>query len=276
MVRIDGKAFWLLLPALTDVRRGGEPFQRFEPLGEVIGHQQGVQMCLEVVMSLVMIVFHGGVFAGTLHAFDVAIGPGMMGLRQPRVGGVLLADAVNDLVERGLLALPVGELHAVVRQDGVDLVGHGSDQAAQEWRRHGLAGLWVQLGLGTRARAVDGHEQIERAFFGVHLGDIAVEVSERVGLEGLCGGLTAFGVRQATDAMPLQAAMPRRAGQVRERRLQRIQAVIQRQQRMLATRDDQRGFLQCQDGGAQLLRPHRRIVHVRPLFPLGHSLWIEI
>jgi hypothetical protein len=57
-----------------------------------------------------------------------------------------------------------------VSQDGVELVGHGGDQVAQEWRRHCLAGLWMQLGIGNLASAVDGHEQLELAFFGVHLG----------------------------------------------------------------------------------------------------------
>jgi hypothetical protein len=104
---------------------------------------------------------------------------------------------------------------------------------AQEWRRHCLAGLWMQLGIGNLASAVEGHEQLELAFFGVHLGDSDVEVPNRVWLELLLGRLIAFGVRQATDAMPLKAALQRSSGQVRQRRWQRIPPVIQREQRML-------------------------------------------
>jgi hypothetical protein len=42
--------------------------------------------------------------------------------------------------------------------------------------------------------------------------------------------------------MPLQAAVQRRARQVRDRRLKGIRAVTERQQRLLAERDDD-GFI---------------------------------
>jgi hypothetical protein len=42
MVRIYRKAFWLFLPALTDIVIRGEPVQSLEALGEVIGHQEGI------------------------------------------------------------------------------------------------------------------------------------------------------------------------------------------------------------------------------------------
>ena len=57
MVRIDGKAFGLFLPALTDVFIGGKPFERFESLRDVIGHQKGMEMLLQMLMGLVIAVF---------------------------------------------------------------------------------------------------------------------------------------------------------------------------------------------------------------------------
>ena len=42
MVRIHGQAFRLGLPASADVFIRCEPFERFESLGNVIGHQEGL------------------------------------------------------------------------------------------------------------------------------------------------------------------------------------------------------------------------------------------
>jgi hypothetical protein len=53
----------------------------------------------------------------------------------------------------------------------------------------------------------------------LHLGDIDVEEADRVALEFPLRRLVAFDVRQPADVMALQAAMQRRARQVRDRRL---------------------------------------------------------
>ena len=90
----------------------------------------------------------------------------------------------------------------------------------------------MQFDEGELGGAVDGHEQVELAFGGLHLGDVDVEVADRVALELLLGRLVAFDLRQAADAVALQAAMQGRARQVRDRRLQGIEAVVQRQQRV--------------------------------------------
>jgi hypothetical protein len=69
-----------------------------------------------------------------------------------------------------------------------------------------------------------------------------VEVADRVGLELALYALAVLDVRKPRDAVPLQAAVQGRASQVWDRRLKSIQAVIERQQRMLAKRDDD-GFV---------------------------------
>jgi hypothetical protein len=76
--------------------------------------------------------------------------------------------------------------------------------------------------------------------------------------------------------MTLQTPLQRGARQLRDRCLQRIEEVIQREQRMLAKCDNQRFFLQRQVSGARLVQAHRHIVHMRPLFPLAERLWIEM
>ncbi|KFG66558.1 hypothetical protein JH26_28490 [Microvirga sp. BSC39] len=52
--------------------------------------------------------------------------------------------------------------------------------------------------------------------------------------------LAALHIRQAPDPVALLAAMQRRAGQVRDRGLEGVEAVIQRQQGVPAEGDDHR------------------------------------
>jgi hypothetical protein len=128
MVRIRGKPCWLFVPALTDVLIGCDSFERFESLREVIGHQEGMQMLFQVVMSLVVILLHGGVFARAVQAFYLAIGPRMVGFGQPMVDAILLTDAIKDMAKCIDITLAVGALDAVLGSHRVDLRGHGSHQ----------------------------------------------------------------------------------------------------------------------------------------------------
>ena len=67
------KTFGLFLPAFADVLIGGQAFEGFESFREVIGHQEGMYMLFQVVMGLILILFHGGLFEHTVHAFHLAI-----------------------------------------------------------------------------------------------------------------------------------------------------------------------------------------------------------
>lgn len=44
MAWIDGKALWFFLPALTDVFIRGKPSEGFESLGEIVCHQEGIEV----------------------------------------------------------------------------------------------------------------------------------------------------------------------------------------------------------------------------------------
>ncbi len=104
--------------------------------------------------------------------------------------------------------------------------------------------LLVQLDEGELGRTVDGNEQVEPPFRRVDLGQIDVEVAERVGLEARPLGLVAIDLRQSADPVALQATMQRRARQVRDRRLKRVEAVVQRQKRVTTKGDDDRFVLE--------------------------------
>jgi hypothetical protein len=64
--------------------------------------------------------------------------------------------------------------------------------------------------------------------------------------------------------------MQGRARQVRDGWLQRIKAVVQRQNRVAPEGHDHGLRLDRQDGGMNGLRPHPRIADARPLAPLLH------
>lgn len=131
MVRIADKAVWLFVPASTDGLIRREPFEHFEALGNVIGHREHRQVLSQGVVSLVMIFLHGGLFERAVHAFDLPIHPGMISCGQPMGHAMLLTDAIKDVLTSVLIALPIGELDAMIGQHRVDLVG----TAAMRWRR---------------------------------------------------------------------------------------------------------------------------------------------
>lgn len=74
----------------------------------------------------------------------------------------------------------------------------------------------------------------------LHAGDIDVEVADRVRLELLPDRLVAFDIGQTRDAMALEAAVQRWPRQMRSRRLERVDAVVERQQSVAAEADDHR------------------------------------
>lgn len=98
----------------------------------------------------------------------------------------------------------------------------------------------MQFNEGELGCAIDGHEQVELALFGTDFGEIDVEVADRIGLELFPRGLVAVHVRQAADAMSLQTAVQRRAGQMWDGLLQGVEAVVEWQQRVLAEGNDYR------------------------------------
>jgi hypothetical protein len=76
--------------------------------------------------------------------------------------------------------------------------------------------------------------KVQLAFLGADFGYVDVDVTDGVALEGLLGGLIVGDLGQAADPVSLEATVQGRARQVRDRRLQRIETVIERQKRVLA------------------------------------------
>jgi hypothetical protein len=115
-------------------------------------------MLFQAVMGLVVVLFHSGIFERTVHAFDLAIRPGMVGFSQPMVDAILLTDAIKDMVKGIYITLAVGELDAVIGQHRVDLVRHGGNQVPEELSRDHFVGFCMQLGIGKFAGPINGNK----------------------------------------------------------------------------------------------------------------------
>jgi hypothetical protein len=61
-------------------------------------------------------------------------------------------------------------------------VGNGLQEAAEEVGGDALRGALMELGEGELRGPVDGYEEVDPALLGADLGDVEVEVAERVGL----------------------------------------------------------------------------------------------
>jgi putative transposase len=125
---------------------------------------------------------------------------------------------------------------------------HSGDKGLQEGARGLGIGLVDQPSDREFRGAIDRDEEIELALGGLHFGDVDVEIANRIGLKLALGRSFAFDLRQARDPMALEAAMQRRARQVRDGRLQSIETVVERQQGVPSEGDHDRLLLNGQDG----------------------------
>jgi hypothetical protein len=74
-----------------------------------------------------------------------------------------------------------------------------------------------------------------------------MEIADRIGLELALRRGFAFDLRQARDLVTLKASMQRRARQMRDCRLKRVEAVVERQQGMPPEGDHDRLLFNGQD-----------------------------
>src|SRR5450432_3281892 len=102
-----------------------------------------------------------------------------------------------------------------------------------------------------------------------------MKIADRVSLEFPLGGGFAFDLRQPGDPVALQAAMQRRARQVRDGGLQSVKAVVERQQGMPPEGHDDGLFLNRQDRRTGRLRPSRQIGNGGPRLPFGDGLRVD-
>ena len=90
----------------------------------IIGADEQLEVLSELVVAVVVVAFDGCVLDRAVHPLDLTIGPRVVRLGEPMVDAVFTADLVEavDPVTRCpaiAVARQVGELDAVIREDGV-------------------------------------------------------------------------------------------------------------------------------------------------------------
>ena len=182
-------------------------------------------------------------------------------------------------------------------------IRHGLEHVLQELPRRLPVGLLDELGDGKLAGSVDAREEMKLPLGGLNLGDVpfsadcfaiacpaarqghakhdpgrgAVDVEEpdRVALEPLSLRFVPLDVRQAGNAMSLQAPVQRRPRQVRDLWLQGVEAIVQRQQGMASKGNDRRFPGLGQNRRARLCRTGLHILDRRALAPLRDRLRVD-
>jgi hypothetical protein len=108
---VESKSVWGLSPEFAEAFVGCEAFERLESSCEVVGSEEVVQVRFELVMGVVEVSLHRSVLEGPVHAFDLPVGPGMVGLGEP------MFDSMNETEPvEGTVAEACGWPLAVLRQ----------------------------------------------------------------------------------------------------------------------------------------------------------------
>ena len=169
-------------------------------------------MSAKLVMTGVVVAFYRRFLDRAVHPFDLAVGPWMVGLGQSMFDIVCLADQIKPhLAERDAVAVPrlLCELDAIVGENGVDFVRNAFQQVFQEFPGRLAIGLLDKLCHSEFAGSVNGHKEMELTLFGPNLGNVDVEITNRVALELLPFRLVTFHIWKARNAMPLKATVQR-------------------------------------------------------------------
>ena len=113
MVRIELKAFRLLLPAFTDLLVVRQSLESFETLGKVIGREELSEMLLELVVRLIVIALDGCLLDSAIHPLDLPVRPRMLDFGQPMFDSIFFTNAVEQMFESPFILQAIGKLDAL-------------------------------------------------------------------------------------------------------------------------------------------------------------------
>ena len=212
----EGVWSWMIVEGLD----WGQVVETFEPGSIVVvdeAQEEGVAIGMgseEPVRAAAFGLLGYGFGDAAVEAFDQAIGLRLVGLGEPVLDLALGAQAIKGVFARGPIARlvllidceAVGELAAIVGEDGVDAMGEVRQEAFEE----ALGGLALAIGMDLQidvaGRAIDRHEGIALALLqGGQVLEIDVNEADGRRLEAADRGL--FGPRALIEAVPNQAAM---------------------------------------------------------------------
>lgn len=96
-------------------------------------------MPLKLIVAVVVIVMDSRFLDRAVHAFNLAIGPGMLDLGQPVIDIILAANPAEDVRRCIDVPLVIGELNTVVGENRMKPVRQHGGEIAQELRGQHLA-----------------------------------------------------------------------------------------------------------------------------------------
>jgi len=73
---VESKSIRFGDPEFAEELIRGKALEDLEPSGEVVGQDEVVQVSLHLVVAVVVITADGGILDGSIHALDLAVGPG--------------------------------------------------------------------------------------------------------------------------------------------------------------------------------------------------------
>jgi hypothetical protein len=86
---VECKSVWVVDPEFANGFVGCEAAKGLESPSEVLGCDEVRQVRFELFVGVIEEAFDGGLLDGSVHAFDLSVGPGMVGL------GQTVADAMT-------------------------------------------------------------------------------------------------------------------------------------------------------------------------------------
>lgn len=134
---VECKSVWLLDPEFANDLVGSEALKGLVSSGEVIGCDGAGQLRFKLFVGVVEEGPHGSFLDGSVHSFDLPVGPAVVWLGKPVFDSMQEADPVEGMASEACgwsLAVfrQIGELDALVGQHGVDASGTASNSALRK------------------------------------------------------------------------------------------------------------------------------------------------
>lgn len=108
MERIGGERERVGLETRTDELERREASEGLEAFGEVVGVEKGGEMFVELRGRVVMVGTDSGVFESAVHAFDLTIGPRMIGFGEAVIDEETSAGKLEGMSAEEFTALESG------------------------------------------------------------------------------------------------------------------------------------------------------------------------
>ena len=120
---INFETIRLHCPLFDDKFVGCEAFEGLKASGEIIGIDEVRQVLRELVVAVIVITFNSGFLDGSVHPFNLTVGPWVIDFGQPVLDVMLTANTVENMLEGIDMAFVIGEVDAVIGQYGMYAYG---------------------------------------------------------------------------------------------------------------------------------------------------------